>query len=371
MRPNLKFKSMWLWLCLVSLVVLLFGFIYVEIGVLYPQVQRYFEKTGKVTEQPLASRVRGYLFECLEQYYDSAKTESDLDEIRLKLDIAYGLLNVDLYKRQYSCTESSFKQFDLLLEQVAQKPPVGADVFTRSMLPILQCTDKIEVGQDKKRTAFATTTVAKLDYHRKLLFWGTVLLLVLAFGFWTLHLKQRRMIAAGKDEANKWIHHAMRDDLTGAFNRRAFNIDLQQNLNRYQQTHSQFSLLMCDIDHFKQYNDTFGHVEGDKALQHITSALIGVLRDQDRLYRYGGEELAIILQNTDSSQAHQVALRALEEIRNLQLPHPASQYEIVTVSIGCATLTDVSMTMEGVVALADKRLYRAKSKGRNCLICTD
>lgn len=367
---NLKngLKNTWLSLSMVCFVCLL-GFVYIEIEVLYPQIQRYFEATGKVTDQPLASRARGYLLECLDIFYASSDQDADLNQVQLKLDMAYGLLNVNLYKEQYPCTATAFTQMDNLLKLLDRNYPNRPDsqFFTRAMLPILQCTDTIETGQDRKRAALATDTAQNLDFHRRLLFWGVVTILLTALGFWGLHMKQRRMIAAGRDEANKWINHAMRDGLTGVFNRRAFDIDLANHLNAFTGSRQLFSVLMCDIDSFKLYNDSFGHVEGDKALQHITTALTGILREQDRLYRYGGEELAVILEHADNPQAHHIGQRALEEVGSLQLLHPETDYGYVTISIGCATVNEIE-DGQGIVELADKRLYRAKQTGRNRIV---
>ena len=359
-------KTGWLWLSVVCFG-LLIGLISIEVGLFYPQVQRYFDNTGSLTAQPLASRSRHYLLNSLELLSDSASEPSDYSRVQYNMDLAYGLLNIDLYLKRYPCTVPALTQIDILGEQLRRQSHVNLEIFIRTMLPVLKCTDLIDTGQNVMRSALAVEMATNHEIHRRILLWGTFLMIAAGIGFWVLHLKQCRLIIRNKDETNRWIRHAMRDALTGVLNRRAFDVDFARYMERYDETGNLFTILMCDIDYFKQYNDNLGHVEGDKALQHVTQTLSTVLRECDTLYRYGGEEMLIILDNTDKAQAQKIGFRALEQIRALRLPHPKSEFGFLTISIGCATISETKDATESLVELADRRLYEAKQNGRNCL----
>lgn len=103
----------------------------------------------------------------------------------------------------------------------------------------------------------------------------------------------------------------------------------------------------------------------------VTDALAKGLRAMDSLYRYGGEELVIILDNANMSQARGIGLRALEVVRELRLPHPQSETGSLTISIGCATSSETDISAKSLLALVDSRLYLAKQGGRNRLVCSE
>lgn len=165
------------------------------------------------------------------------------------------------------------------------------------------------------------------------------------------------------------------DPLTGVANRRAFDAALLNELLRTGRHHLALSLLMLDVDHFKQLNDRFGHPCGDRVLQAVCEAAQASLRQIDLLARYGGEEFAILLPATSAPEAHLVAERLRKAIASVRLPftHPDGRVESVgcTVSIGIATTThgaDVSTVQEvreAFVGEADLQLYAAKQAGRN------
>jgi diguanylate cyclase (GGDEF)-like protein len=158
------------------------------------------------------------------------------------------------------------------------------------------------------------------------------------------------------------------DSLTGLANRRSFNKFLNREWLREQRGQQPFSVIMIDIDHFKMYNDHYGHLEGDVCLQKVAWALQGALcRAGDLLSRYGGEEFVAILPHTDAQGASELAASFHSRIRELELPHAASPVApIVTISIGIASvIPSQDLSPSQVVALADKALYQAKQAGRN------
>lgn len=363
-------KAVWLWFGL-FLFCMLLCIAVAEIVFFYPQAQRYFDNSKSLTAQPLSTRSRGYLHRSLELASTLPFDYSYYAQIRQNLDIAYGVLNIELFIQQYPCTTLSLKKIDSLAQQLDSKTPPDIALFTHTLLPVLQCTDHIHTGQEHKRAALAIEMLEDLSLQRTLLFWGTLLMFTIAISSGVLHLKHSKIITHNRHETRKWVRHAMRDSLTGVLNRRAFDTDLAQYVKRYIHNGESFSLLMCDLDYFKQYNDTLGHVEGDKALKHIAKTLDQALRDNDKLYRYGGEEMAIILDNTNNFQARQIGLRILKLIREQQLPHPTSEFGSITTSIGCATFSEEVKSAEGLIKKADSHLYAAKQSGRNCLIDND
>jgi diguanylate cyclase (GGDEF)-like protein/PAS domain S-box-containing protein len=164
---------------------------------------------------------------------------------------------------------------------------------------------------------------------------------------------------------------AMKDGLTGLANRRAFDEALIREWKRTLRSKSQLSLLLADIDEFKKFNDAYGHQVGDDCLRSVAIALQSAARrPSDVVARYGGEELAIILPDTDAHAAEVVAERARRAVEDLCISRSGAAGHTVTVSIGGATaLARNGGTAEGPQALlsaADKALYMAKAGGRNC-----
>ncbi|ELY7392545.1 GGDEF domain-containing protein [Cronobacter universalis] len=202
---------------------------------------------------------------------------------------------------------------------------------------------------------------------------------VLVFGVLVLRqirasLRYQRELIGLRDDLTRSNHIlqdlALLDGLTGLANRRQFDIYLEQCMTRAQATGAPVSLVMCDIDYFKIYNDTQGHVAGDECLKAVGDILRHLpLHKTDRVARYGGEEFAIILPGADAHAAQRVALRALEAIHDARLSHPATPMEekVLTISAGAATVTGDNINGETLKSRADDALYQAKRAGRNCV----
>lgn len=157
------------------------------------------------------------------------------------------------------------------------------------------------------------------------------------------------------------------DALLGIANRRCFDAHLQVEWQRAHRQQSPLSLLLLDIDHFKAYNDHYGHLAGDACLKRMASLMDQSLkRPSDLLARFGGEEFAIVLAATELQGALAVAEQIHTNVAKAKLPHAASASgKILTVSIGVATLIPNEIDTTTLVDLADKALYKAKAKGRN------
>lgn len=159
------------------------------------------------------------------------------------------------------------------------------------------------------------------------------------------------------------------DGLTGIANRRSFDETLEREWRRVTRSGEPISLLMIDVDFFKQYNDTYGHWEGDSCLRRIARALSSVVnRSTDMVARYGGEEFVVLLSGVDSISAAMIAEKMRLAVEAMQIEHVASSISpYVSISIGCASFeTKISHSdTRGLIQQADKNLYTAKSEGRN------
>ena len=161
---------------------------------------------------------------------------------------------------------------------------------------------------------------------------------------------------------------ATTDGLTGLGNRRRFDHMLAQEFSRADRTGAPLSLLMIDVDHFKSFNDGYGHRAGDRCLQAVASVVGGaVSRPADLALRYGGEEFAVLLPGTDEAGAACVADAIRTEVQLLAIEHGASPHRRVTVSVGTACMDAVKgwTDPDQLVIAADQALYRAKAAGRN------
>ncbi|MCF8197637.1 MAG: sensor domain-containing diguanylate cyclase [Sulfuritalea sp.] len=163
---------------------------------------------------------------------------------------------------------------------------------------------------------------------------------------------------------------ASRDGLTGVANRRSFDERLANEWMRDRRGRKALSLLMIDVDHFKRYNDTYGHQAGDTCLQKIAQVLEQVVhRPGDLVARYGGEEFAVILSSTDTVGAQGIAQRVLDHVAALEIPHGASELGRVSLSIGVSTTHPApELTEASLIASADSALYEAKHAGRNRVV---
>lgn len=185
-------------------------------------------------------------------------------------------------------------------------------------------------------------------------------------------IKERKKAETALKEANKFLLCLTRlDGLTQIANRRHFDEHLQQEWLRLSRERHPLALILCDIDYFKNYNDTYGHQEGDDCLIEIAQTLKNsVKRPADLVARYGGEEFVLILPNTDCEGAMFVAEEIRTQVRKLKITHVNSAVSsYVTLSIGISSVVpSLQINAESLVAAADRALYAAKAQGRDRIV---
>jgi diguanylate cyclase (GGDEF)-like protein len=176
------------------------------------------------------------------------------------------------------------------------------------------------------------------------------------------------------DSANQELKRiSSSDGLTGIANRRLFDEYVSLEWRRARRNTSSLGLLMCDVDHFKRFNDTYGHQAGDDCLRQVAGAIGKYLeRPSDLPARYGGEEFAVVLPETEIGGAFFVAEKIRYAIHELNIPHSQSPSDRITVSIGIAAMIpDKSNPFDELIQSADQALYRAKAEGRDRVSCLD
>jgi diguanylate cyclase (GGDEF)-like protein len=200
-------------------------------------------------------------------------------------------------------------------------------------------------------------------------------------GLITLHSKkknrqfldeEKRLFATFADYSSQAIENTMlykstqqlsiTDGLTGLFNHRHFHEQLELEVNRAQRYDLNLSLIMIDLDHFKKFNDSYGHLEGDTLLRKIAQILKSSLRETDFVARYGGEEFAVILPETNKAGASFAAERVRKTINEQTFGEVGAK---MTISLGVASYPDDACLRTDLIKKADEALYRAKKEGRN------
>lgn len=170
-------------------------------------------------------------------------------------------------------------------------------------------------------------------------------------------------------QANKKLEEASYTDaLTQLYNRRYFNLIFERELKRAKRTKSVITFMMIDVDYFKQYNDTYGHIKGDEALKSLAHVFKETLqRPGDFVFRLGGEEFGVLITDTDALQSQGLAQKLVQNVQALCIAHQTSSVsECVSISIGAiSTVPKIDLSEQHIMHSADEKLYEAKTAGRN------
>lgn len=182
-----------------------------------------------------------------------------------------------------------------------------------------------------------------------------------------LLLSTMALTAALADTGQQHAAISLRDDLTGAFNRRAFVRLFEREEERSRALGLPIAMVCFDLDHFKDVNDRFGHAAGDRVLTAVTVEAQGVLRPQDLLFRWGGDEFVILLPHTTGHEAHQIAERLRARVAE-RVSTVVGTDERVTLSAGIASCGPDASGLDDLVIAADAAVYQAKAQGRNRVV---
>ncbi|MEH6472586.1 MAG: diguanylate cyclase [Halopseudomonas sp.] len=270
-------------------------------------------------------------------------------------EILVATSGAEAIKRVHSDTPPDLILLDIVMPemdglQVCRK--LKGDAAT-SHIPVIFVTAKGDIADETEGLA-----VGAVDYISKPISPAIVLARV------KTHLKL-------KAQTDLLTRLSIQDQLTQLPNRRHFDKCLDDEWRRHMRTSCAFSIVMMDVDHFKQYNDNYGHYAGDECLQQVASALNSVVqRAAEVVARFGGEEFVALLPMTDNAAAMEMGNRFRQQVEALGLKHEhSSTGDCVTISIGVATCipkehTDPRLLLE----TADRMLYDAKKKARNCVV---
>ena len=171
------------------------------------------------------------------------------------------------------------------------------------------------------------------------------------------------------DVMEELLHNqSIHDPLTGLFNRGYMNKSLKKELNRARQDGQPLTIIMGDIDRFKQFNDRYGHEIGDIVLKQVSRIFKKIIQSSDIACRYGGEEFIIILPATLLEEGVQLAERLRQSVKHLEIEHLGQAIELVTISLGVASFPDSGNSVDRLCKAADTALYRAKTEGRDRVV---
>lgn len=161
------------------------------------------------------------------------------------------------------------------------------------------------------------------------------------------------------------VDQANKDGLTGIYNRNFMNMHLNSVIEEAKLTGRKFSIALFDIDHFKNFNDTYGHLHGDKVLKEVSHYIEQTIRTSDTIYRYGGEEFIIYFANTGIDDAALVLDKLREGVSRLQILTDKNELTQVTISMGVTEFPTYDMSVQGLIEKADQAMYYSKENGRN------
>ena len=230
---------------------------------------------------------------------------------------------------------------------------------------------EVEVAKYERKTFLQKYSSSLVEVGIILLGIIIAILLISYSVFKSIQNDQTKLEIATKKlkRANKRLENvSYTDSLTSLHNRRYFNFIYERELKRAKRNHNYITFMMLDIDFFKQYNDTYGHIEGDFALKSVAKVLKDTLkRPSDFVFRLGGEEFGILLADTDEINSAKLAQRICDKVREREIKHETSKvHEFVTISIGVVCcVADDALDEDILISHADKKLYEAKQNGRN------
>ena len=172
------------------------------------------------------------------------------------------------------------------------------------------------------------------------------------------------LFRASEEKHQKLEMLAKTDEVTGLYNQRKLSEDLEIAVKQHQQDHDKFSIMFIDVDHFKNVNDSHGHVVGSQLLQDIGTVLVHILRQSDHVYRYGGDEFVVIMPHVDIETVYTIANRVLNQIKDKEFEVDGGEIYRLSVSIGIAEYPTDAKSALDIIRFADEMMYMSKRSGR-------
>jgi len=202
------------------------------------------------------------------------------------------------------------------------------------------------------------------NFHYIILFILFIVIITLLYVFYSINKDQKEI-----EEINKKLKEAsIKDPLTKLYNRRFFNLIFEKELKSAIRSNEYITFMMIDIDYFKQYNDTYGHIEGDNALKEVANSLKETFqRPKDFTFRLGGEEFGVLLIGLNKEQSGLMTKKLSDNIKDKKIEHSGSKVaKILTISVGVVCQkADNNLSSQDFISKADELLYRAKESGRD------
>lgn len=288
---------------------------------------------------------------------------------------------VDYTETQIQNLERYFGEVRSIINDPERTHPLSLTVLDDNIRLIHDTIHQLIAYENAAARYEHSILLAEYENALKQLIFFLAVILALVMGlawkiFAQIELQQQQLM--GSTETLKHLNLKLEqasytDSLTALYNRRYFNIVYEREFKRALRSNTSFVFMMLDIDFFKQYNDTYGHLQGDAALQAVAKVLKSTLqRPGDYPFRLGGEEFGIILTDSDCKNARMMGEKVRSNIESLKIEHNGSKISpILTISIGgiCITPT-VHMGEDALIHTADTNLYAAKERGRNQVVFT-
>ena len=252
---------------------------------------------------------------------------------------------------------------DLIITDVRMPIMDGIEVLREVKTKESDTEVIILTGHSDEATAIDCLRLGAYDYFRKPLEDIDVLLTAVE-----RVLEKRNLELKNRSLVKQLEELSIKDPLTGLYNYRYLQSCLDEEIDRSRRYGHRFFILMIDADHFKDINDTYGHLFGDHVLKKLGELLAAELRSTDRLFRYGGEEFLVIMNELTKAEVAMVVKRLMERIRNHQFCYEGQAAKI-TVSMGGAFFPDGAEDKLELIKTADQALYKAKESGRNRFEC--
>jgi len=289
---------------------------------------------------------------------------------------------IDYTESQIESMRRYFIQTRTLILDSAPSHPISLSVLSENIGSIHNTVHKLIAYENASARFEHSLLLAHHENSLTQLFVLLIFILLLVMGlawkiFTRVELQQRQLI-----ESTETLRHlnlkleqaSYTDSLTALFNRRYFNLLYEREFKRAMRLQQPFVFMMLDIDFFKQYNDTYGHLQGDQALQAVAKVLKTTLqRPGDYPFRLGGEEFGVIITDTDCANAKNMGEKIRASIEGLKIEHRGSKISnILTVSIGAICIVPTAnMGDDALMHSADTSLYAAKERGRNQVVFTN